>query len=83
MFHLITAILALYLRNEMGYTEVSSTAILHVFNFFGQFCPILGAIIADSYLGDAKTILYFLFIYGAGWIGMSLVSFSIGGELLQ
>lgn len=69
------------MRDSLNYSEEFSTSILHVFNFFGQFCPILGALVADSFLGNAKTIFYFLFLYGAGWIGMISVTLPITGKL--
>lgn len=48
---------------------------LHIFNFFGQFTPIFGAIIADSYIGNVQTISYFCVIYAVGWYGLFLTSF--------
>lgn len=70
----IAAVLALYLRDSLHYAEDFSTAVLHIFNFFGQFCPIFGAVLADSYIGNVSTIFYFMFLYAAGWIGMVVVS---------
>jgi len=40
---------------------------LHVFNFFSQFCPIFGAIIADGYLGNSKTLFLFYIPYALGY----------------
>ncbi|XP_055924089.1 solute carrier family 15 member 1 isoform X2 [Eupeodes corollae] len=55
---------------------------LHIFNFFGQFCPIIGAILADSYLGNTRTISSFYFIYALGWIFLIVTSLpSIGISL--
>lgn len=48
---------------------------LHIFNFFGQFTPIFGAILADSYIGNVKTISYFCIVYALGWYGLFLTSF--------
>lgn len=50
----IRSVLALYLRDSLKLTEELSTTVLHVFNFISQFLPILGAVLADSYLGNAK-----------------------------
>lgn len=77
-----TAVLALYLRDSLHYAEDFSTAVLHIFNFFGQFCPIFGAVLADSYIGNVRTIFYFMFLYAAGWIGMVVVSV-IGPGVVQ
>jgi dipeptide/tripeptide permease len=65
----IRSILALYLRDSLKFDEGFSTAILHTFNFFSQFLPIVGAILADSYLGNAKTIFLFCIPYAIGYIG--------------
>lgn len=68
------AILALYLRDSLHYAEDFCTAVLHIFNFFGQFCPIFGALLADSYIGNVSTIFYFMFLYATGWMGMVVVT---------
>ncbi|XP_055855555.1 solute carrier family 15 member 1 isoform X2 [Episyrphus balteatus] len=47
---------------------------LHIFNFFGQFCPIIGAILADSYLGNTRTISWFYYVYAVGWIFLIITS---------
>lgn len=54
LFSLILAVLALYMRDSLHFSEEYSTTLLHIFNFFSQFCPIFGAIIADSYWGNTK-----------------------------
>ncbi|XP_067615018.1 solute carrier family 15 member 2 isoform X2 [Eurosta solidaginis] len=61
-------VLALYLRDDLFFSESLSTIMLHIFNFFGQFCPIFGAILADSYFGNVRTISYFCILYAIGWI---------------
>lgn len=76
-FHFIIAILALYLRDSLNFTEESSMTFYHIFNFFSQFCPIFGAIVADSYLGNVKTIFYLFFLYACGWIGMVILTFPL------
>jgi dipeptide/tripeptide permease len=68
--------LALYLRDNLGFEEGFSTALLHTFNFFSQFLPIVGAILADSYLGNAKTIFIFYIPYALGYLGMFLGTLS-------
>lgn len=50
----IRSILALFLRDAMNLSEDLATVLLHVFNFFSQFCPILGALLADCYTGKVK-----------------------------
>ncbi|KMZ04606.1 peptide transporter family 1 [Drosophila simulans] len=70
----IRTVLALYLRDDLNFTESFSTVVLHIFNFFGQFCPIIGAILADSYIGNVRTISGFSFIYAFGWLLLTLTS---------
>ncbi|KAH8288428.1 hypothetical protein KR054_002639, partial [Drosophila jambulina] len=70
----IRTILALYLRDDLNFTESFSTVVLHIFNFFGQFCPIIGAILADSYMGNVRTISAFSFLYAFGWLLLTLTS---------
>ena len=38
----------------------------HGFNFLCYFTPIIGAIIADSFFGKFKTILYLSIVYAIG-----------------
>lgn len=45
------AILSLYLRNVLLFPENESTVIYHIFIMFCYLIPVLGAILADSYLG--------------------------------
>ncbi|CRK94796.1 CLUMA_CG008290, isoform A [Clunio marinus] len=65
----VRSILALYLRDSLKFNEDFSTAVLHSFNFFSQFLPIVGAILADSYLGNKTTIFYFCIPYALGYLG--------------
>ncbi|XP_055702583.1 solute carrier family 15 member 2 isoform X2 [Phlebotomus papatasi] len=70
----VRSILALYLRDSLNLPESLSMTVLHIFNFFSQFCPIFGAILADSYFGNAKTIFYFLLFYALGFGGITLAT---------
>lgn len=49
-----TAILALYLRNILGFSEDIATVLYHTFSMLCYFTPILGAIIADNYIGKFR-----------------------------
>lgn len=70
----VRSILTLYLHDSLNFSQDQSTISLHVFNFFSQFCPIIGAFIADGYLGNEKSILYFLIIYAMGFVGITLTT---------
>lgn len=73
-FEYFIAILALYMKDELNFSEVDSTSFFHAFNFLSQFCPIVGAIIADSYMGNVKLIFYTFFAYACGWIGIVVLT---------
>ncbi|KAG6550547.1 hypothetical protein Mapa_007916 [Marchantia paleacea] len=57
-----------YLVNEMHQKTLSSATILNTFSSTSGWAPLLGAFVADSYLGRYATILYGSFIYLAGLI---------------
>ena len=46
--------------------------LFHGFNFLCYFTPLLGAIIADSFLGKFRTILYLATIYAIGEIVLTI-----------
>lgn len=73
-FYFFSAVMALYLHDSLKFSESSATVYFHVFNFFSQFCPIFGAIIADSYIGNVKTIFYSFILYSFGWIGTVILT---------
>lgn len=70
------AILILYLHNQLLFTEDTSTVIYHVWAMLCYFTPILGAIIADSWLGRFKTIFYISIIYVLGNAVLSISAVS-------
>jgi solute carrier family 15 (oligopeptide transporter), member 1 len=72
---LSTAILAIFINQKLGFNSDSSTAIFHANEFLLYFFTIVGAIIADSWLGLYKTIsfLTFLFSIGAGMIAVATI----------
>ena len=47
---------------------------IHTFNTFAYAFPLLGAIIADSYLGKFRTILYFCLIYCLGSVVLAVTA---------
>jgi solute carrier family 15 (oligopeptide transporter), member 1 len=69
---ILPAILAIFINQKLGFNTNTSTAIFHLKDFFLYFFTIVGAIIADSWLGLFKTISIFtlLFSVGAGMIAI-------------
>ena len=51
---MFSAVLTLYMRNILGFEEDLATVLYHTFIMLCYFSPILGAIIADNYLGKFK-----------------------------
>lgn len=66
------ALLTLYFVNYLHWDEDLSTAIYHAFGSLCYFTPILGALIADSWLGKFKTIIYLSFVYVIGHVVKSV-----------
>uniref|UniRef100_A0A182KEV6 Oligopeptide transporter 1 n=1 Tax=Anopheles christyi TaxID=43041 RepID=A0A182KEV6_9DIPT len=59
-------VLALYLTQKLAYSNDTATVIYHIFTSLAYFFPLMGAILADSFLGKFKTILYLSIVYCAG-----------------
>ncbi|XP_047116108.1 solute carrier family 15 member 1-like [Schistocerca piceifrons] len=67
-------VLSIYLRNILGYTDEVSTIIYHTYTMLCYFFPIFGGILADSFLGKFRTILYLSIVYAIGSIVLSLAA---------
>lgn len=66
--------LSLYLTEYLLYSESDATVIYHTFIMLAYFFPVFGAMIADSFLGKYRTILYISMIYAVGNIVLSLAA---------
>jgi solute carrier family 15 (oligopeptide transporter), member 1 len=60
------AILVLYLTRKLMYDDDTATVLYHTFNCLVYFFCIFGAIIADSWWGKFKTILWLSVVYCCG-----------------
>ncbi|KAF9351460.1 peptide transporter ptr2 [Mortierella sp. NVP85] len=58
----------------IGKGQTTATALYYFFQFFCYVTPILGAIIADQYLGKYKTIVVFCGVYMVGILVLVLTS---------
>ncbi|VDM79492.1 unnamed protein product [Strongylus vulgaris] len=70
-FYGMKAILTLYFIYEHGYTESFATLIYHAFTCLAYLAPLAGSVLADSYLGRFKVILYGSSIYVLGHVLLS------------
>uniref|UniRef100_A0A8C6NR80 Solute carrier family 15 member 2 n=1 Tax=Nothobranchius furzeri TaxID=105023 RepID=A0A8C6NR80_NOTFU len=62
------AVLTLYFLSYLKWDKDLSTAVYHAFSGLCYFTPILGALIADSWLGKFKTIIYLSIVYVIGHV---------------
>jgi solute carrier family 15 oligopeptide transporter 1 len=51
---------------KLHFDESTSTALFHINDFLVYFCPIVGAIVAESYLGIFKTLVAGTLLFLAG-----------------
>ncbi|NXC35799.1 S15A1 protein, partial [Campylorhamphus procurvoides] len=70
------AVLTLYFKYFLNWDDNFSTVIYHTFVALCYLTPILGAIVADSWLGKFKTILYLSIVYAIGQTVLSVGSIS-------
>lgn len=67
-------------RVRSGLGQSSATGLNQFFQFWCYVTPILGAIVADQYLGRYNTILYFAMIYIVGLIILLCTSLPVAIE---
>uniref|UniRef100_A0A8D3BPJ9 Solute carrier family 15 member 1a n=1 Tax=Scophthalmus maximus TaxID=52904 RepID=A0A8D3BPJ9_SCOMX len=66
------AVLVLYFKYFLRWDDDMATSIYHTFVALCYLTPILGAIVADSWLGKFKTIIYLSVVYAIGQITMAV-----------
>uniref|UniRef100_A0A671XJS1 Solute carrier family 15 member 1 n=1 Tax=Sparus aurata TaxID=8175 RepID=A0A671XJS1_SPAAU len=66
------AVLVLYFKYFLRWDNDLATSIYHTFVALCYLTPILGAIIADSWLGKFKTIIYLSIVYAIGQVTMAV-----------
>lgn len=67
-FYGMHTVLILYLTIFLKFDDDIAVIIYHTFIALCYFFPLIGAIMADSWLGKYKTILYLSIVYTAGMI---------------
>ncbi|XP_070711523.1 solute carrier family 15 member 1b [Pempheris klunzingeri] len=66
------AVLVLYFKYFLRWDDNFATTIYHTFVALCYLTPILGAIVADSWLGKFKTIVYLSIVYALGQVVMAI-----------
>ncbi|XP_035531964.1 solute carrier family 15 member 1 [Morone saxatilis] len=66
------AVLVLYFKYFLQWDNDLATSIYHTFVALCYLTPILGAIVADSWLGKFKTIIYLSIVYAIGQVAMAV-----------
>uniref|UniRef100_A0AAQ5YGG4 Solute carrier family 15 member 1a n=1 Tax=Amphiprion ocellaris TaxID=80972 RepID=A0AAQ5YGG4_AMPOC len=66
------AVLVLYFTYFLRWDDDLATSIYHTFVALCYLTPILGAIVADSWLGKFKTIIYLSIVYAIGQVAMAV-----------
>ncbi|XP_032362333.1 solute carrier family 15 member 1b [Etheostoma spectabile] len=66
------AVLVLYFKYFLRWDDDFATTIYHTFVALCYLTPILGAIVADSWLGKFKTIVYLSIVYTLGQVIMAI-----------
>ncbi|CAF4745820.1 unnamed protein product [Pieris macdunnoughi] len=64
----LRTILSLYLRNVLCLHENAATVVYHIFIMMCYTMPLMGAVLADNFIGRYKVILYFSIIYLVGTV---------------
>ncbi|XP_069496589.1 solute carrier family 15 member 1 [Ambystoma mexicanum] len=68
------AVLVLYFKYFLLWDDNLATIIYHAFAALCYFTPLMGAIIADSWLGKFKTIIYLSIVYAVGQVILAISS---------
>ncbi|XP_040417712.1 solute carrier family 15 member 2 isoform X3 [Cygnus olor] len=78
------AVLTLYFISFFHWDENLSTAVYHAFSALCYFTPVIGAIMADSWLGKYKTIIYLSIVYVIGHLIKSVGAIpSLGNQAVH
>ncbi|XP_058790865.1 peptide transporter family 1-like [Phymastichus coffea] len=73
-FYGMRACLSHYFKEILLYEEKTATVMYHTFTMFAFFFPLIGAMIADSWLGKFRTIFYLSIVYAIGQLLLSVSS---------
>lgn len=58
--------MSLFFNRKLGFDPSLSTALFHAYEMFVMSFTVIGAIVADNWLGLYRTIISMSFVYAAG-----------------
>lgn len=58
--------MSLFFHRKLGFDPTMSTALFHTYEMFVMSFTIIGAIVADNWLGLYNTVISMSFVYAAG-----------------
>ena len=73
-FLAMNSILSLYINHVLMFDQNRSTTIYHSFTMLCYICPLVGAVMADQFLGKFKTIVYMSLIFLLGHVLKTLAA---------
>lgn len=76
----IKTVLVLYLTKDLMFNKANGKSIYHAFSMTSYFTGVIGAMIADSWLGKYRTIAYTLFLYSISEVLLTLTSVDTIGQ---
>lgn len=71
----LKSVMALYFQIMLGLGESATTLALHSFNFLKYFAVLIGATLADSYLGKINMVFYSQLVYSWGAVLLAVSSY--------
>ncbi len=78
----MSAVLMLYMTNVLRLEKHSATEVSHLFKGAVYFLPLLGALLADRWLGRYRTILFLSLFYLLGHLALAVFEGTEGGLYL-
>lgn len=78
----MSSVLTLYMVRELGMHKDAATTVAHNFKAAVYFLPLLGALIADRWLGRYRTILTLSLFYCLGHLALAVFEGTTGGLYL-
>uniref|UniRef100_UPI00358FF3B4 solute carrier family 15 member 2-like n=1 Tax=Myxine glutinosa TaxID=7769 RepID=UPI00358FF3B4 len=79
-FYGMKAVLVLYFCYFLHWNPDTSTVVYHAVDSLAYFTPILGALVADSWLGKFRTILYLSIVYVIGHVVNTIGAVPVIGD---